>query len=192
MSRKNSTTEHNVYFVEKAHTEAQNDIMCAFDENKKVLHKIVANIVGDNETAADIVQTAFVKVWNYSKTQLVVHPRGLFFKTVKNLATDELRRRSRHRDQNVFADDPDEMKPLHELPSNDKSPEEIILLKQEASFILEAIEKLPLKNRRAFKHHRFHGLTYLEISRKMDVSQSSVEKYIIEALRQLRHFQKAS
>ena len=166
--------------------------MRAFDDNAAILHKTITGIIGDSDAAHDIVQAAFVKVWNYGKTQPINHPKALFFKAARNLATDELRRRSRHRDHSIYVDDPQETSIFHDLPSQEKTPEEAMLLKQEATFILQAIEKLPLKNRRALKQHRFQGLTYLEISRKMDVSQSSVEKYIIEALKQLKLSQKAS
>ena len=171
---------------------SQDAIMRAFDDNAKVLHRTVAGMIGDTETAHDIVQAAFVKVWNYGKTQPINHPKALFFKAARNLARDELRRRSRLRDQNIFVDDPEETPAFNDLPSQEKTPEEMVLLRQEANDILQAIERLPLKNRRALKQHRFQGLTYLEISKKMDVSQSSVEKYIIEALKQLRLCQKTT
>ena len=171
---------------------SQDAIMRAFDDNAKILHRTVVGMIGDTETAHDIVQAAFVKVWNYGKTRRINHPKALFFKSVRNLARDELRRRSRHRDQSIFVDDPDELPVFDDLPSQEKTPEEMVLLRQEAEDILQAIENLPLKNRRALKQHRFQGLTYLEISKKMEVSQSSVEKYIIEALKQLRLYQKSS
>lgn len=158
----------------------------AFHKNEKVVRNLVVSIVGDRETADDIVQSTFVKIWNYSYSQPIRHPKALLFKTAKNLAIDELRRRSRRVEQITFSGDPVESAPVRELPSLDKSPEELVLLKQETSAILDAIEKLPSRNRWAFKQHRFHGLTYKQISKKMDVSQSCVEKYIIEALRQLR------
>jgi len=58
--------------------------------------------------------------------------------------------------------------------------------RQDAEVSLRAIEALPEKIRRAFVLSRFEEKTYSEIATVLSVSVSSVEKYIIEALKSLR------
>ena len=52
--------------------------------------------------------------------------------------------------------------------------------------IYAAIDELPLKCRQAFLLHRNSGLSYSDIALELDVSVSSVEKYILQALKHCR------
>ena len=58
--------------------------------------------------------------------------------------------------------------------------------KQTLTFIYQSLEGLPQNPRQAFILNRAKGLTYPEIAKQMGVSVSSVEKYILEALKHLR------
>ena len=51
---------------------------------------------------------------------------------------------------------------------------------------MAAIENLPEKVRRAFIMNRFQEMSYREIADELGVSVSSVEKYMITALKTLR------
>ncbi len=50
-----------------------------------------------------------------------------------------------------------------------------------------ALSELPVKCRQAFVMHRTHGYPYPRIAEELGVSVSSVEKYIIQALKHLRN-----
>jgi RNA polymerase sigma-70 factor (ECF subfamily) len=52
--------------------------------------------------------------------------------------------------------------------------------------IYQSLEGLPQNPRQAFILNRAKGLTYGEIAKQIGVSVSSVEKYILEALKHLR------
>ena len=58
--------------------------------------------------------------------------------------------------------------------------------KETLSFIYQALSDLPQNQRQAFILNRAKGMTYSEIAAQMGVSVSSVEKYILEALKHLR------
>lgn len=66
------------------------------------------------------------------------------------------------------------------------TPEELVAARQQLGLIYRAIEDLPLRCRQALMLHRVRGLSYAEIARDMGVSVSSVEKYILEALKHCR------
>lgn len=63
------------------------------------------------------------------------------------------------------------------------SPERIVMSRQEARRVLEAIRALPPRTREAFIFHRFEEMTYPEIARRLGVSVSAVKQLIARAIR---------
>ena len=139
----------------------------------------------DPETARDIAQDAFLRVWRFAQNEPVENPQALLFKTAANLAVNEFksRRRVGARATQLSADDED---PVLKVPCESPSPEQTTSARRDAAVSLAVIDGLPDKVRRAFIMNRFEDKTYAEIADAMSVSVSSVEKYIITALRTLR------
>ena len=158
----------------------------SFHACERTLINWLAASLNDADAARDVAQNTFLKVWIYAEQNSVSHARRLIFKTAARLALDEIRRRKRFRQRIIFADDMSEASAMNSAPSGDRSPEESAAIKQAAQLTLRAIKSLPPKTRTAFLLHRFDGFNYREIAEKMDVSKSSVEKYIINALSHLR------
>lgn len=155
-------------------------------DNEDVLVGWLARKFGDLSVAHDIAQDAYLRVWRYAHEEDIDNPRALIFKTAANLAANEFKARRRfqagHVDPFAFGDN----SPVDRIPADDPSPERIECARQDLEACRQAIESLPDKARRAFILSRFEGLTYLEIARRIGVSVSSVEKYIILALKTLR------
>ena len=68
-----------------------------------------------------------------------------------------------------------------------QSPEEVVAAREQLASMYQAIEAMPENWRQAFLLHRIRGLSYTEIANAMDVSVSSIEKYIVEALKYVRN-----
>ncbi len=58
--------------------------------------------------------------------------------------------------------------------------------REQLQSVYQAVESLPVKCKQAFLLHRMSGLSYSEIATEMSVSISSVEKYILQALKHCR------
>lgn len=158
----------------------------AFLEHQDVLLKWLTKTLGDRETAQDIAQAAFLNLWVYADRRSIQRPKSLLFKTAGNLARNELRRRRRFSKRNVLAGEFADVDNQLASPANDPSPEDIATLRQQAALILRLIDELPARQRTAFRLHRFNNMSYKEIAAKIGVSESSVGKYIMEALKSLR------
>ena len=158
----------------------------AFVENQETLLRWLTKVLGDIESARDIAQATFVNVWKYCDNRRIGSAKALIFQSAINLARNELRRRGRVLANGIFPEDPVKLGPLRDALSEDSSPEELLAIKQEMHRTMLAIGALPRNPRRAFKMHRIDGLNYREIAEEMNVSESSIEKYMIDALRQLR------
>lgn len=159
----------------------------AINQDGKLLTRWLTKKLGDADAARDVAQSVFLRIWSYSENTAIENPRALIFKTAANLALNELKRRSRHNQRHVeppaFVQDD----PVMKVASSAPSPEAQASLREDVARILDAIATLPEKPRRAFTMNRFDGLSYREIATVLSVSESSVEKYMIEALRRLRN-----
>lgn len=151
----------------------------------RMLVRWLTQKLGDVETARDIAQSAYLRVWRHAETEPIDNPQALIFKAAANLAANEFRARKRRRLVRIEVA-PDDEAGLKEIPGLQPCPETELASKQMLAASVLAIERLPSQVRRAFILSRFEGKNYREIARDMRVSESSVEKYMIHALRALR------
>jgi RNA polymerase sigma-70 factor (ECF subfamily) len=150
-----------------------------------MLIRWLAQKLGDTETARDIAQGAYLRVLDYSRRAKVDNAQALIFKTAANLAANEFRSRKRRRSY-VAEPAAEGDNPVDLVACGNPSPEDAALSKEEVAATLAAIHALPDSVRRAFVLSRFESKTYREIAVLLGVSESSVEKYIIAALKAVR------
>ncbi len=158
----------------------------AFRRHDRMLVRWLALKFGDIETARDIAQSTYLRVWRYAETQQIENLQALIFKTAANLAANEFRARKRMRARKFDPTTGSNEFRVEQVPCELPSPEAAAVAKEEISASLRAIEALPAQARRAFVLSRFEEKTYREIAGLLGVSESSVEKYIIAALKALR------
>ncbi len=157
----------------------------AVRKHNRLLVNWLTQKFGEAETAQDIAQNAYLRVLRYAESNEIDNPRALIFKTAANLAANEFR--SRRRSPALPASYSASVEDLLEaVPSDAPSPERAAEAKQELKASMEAISHLPDRTRRAFIMSRFMDKSYREIAADLKVSESSVEKYIISALKTLR------
>ena len=76
---------------------------------------------------------------------------------------------------------------LDSLPG-DSSPDESANLEQEIALFAKSLEALPEKTRTVFLLNRFEGLKYSEIAKKLNCSDSSVQKHMMNALKAFKEW----
>lgn len=150
----------------------------------KILVAWLTRKFGDRELAQDLAQEAHLRVWQYAEHNDIEHLKPLLFKTAANLAANEFRSRGRMRASGITSGNADDV--LEVIACDEPSPERAAVARAEAQLSLDAIKKLPERQRRAFVMSRFEALSYAQIATALGVSVSSVEKYIMAALVALR------
>jgi RNA polymerase sigma-19 factor, ECF subfamily len=161
----------------------------AIRKHDRMLVQWLTKKFGDREAARDIAQSAYLRIWRYAEHNEIDNPQALIFKTAANLAANEFRARHRMRfieRMTPRSDEDDDHNKIENLACDTPSPEQITVARQDLKTGIAAIKRLPDRVRHAFVLSRFENKNYREIAADMNVSESSVEKYIITALKLLR------
>ena len=128
------------------------------------------------DDANDLAQDTFVRVLGRSMdTSAILNPRAWLSTIAHGLMVDHFRRRDLERAFCVA---------LTEIPEpQETSVEEKVLLLDILCRIDAMLDGLGPKVRSAFLMSRLLGLSYTEIAARLEVSLSSVEKYMAKAYR---------
>jgi RNA polymerase sigma-70 factor (ECF subfamily) len=122
---------------------------------------LALRVVGDRESAEEIVQEAFLRVWRHAES--FDPQRGRFaswlLSIIHNLAVNELRRR---RSRPQAAPGADEL--LVQVHETDPGPEEVAWATVRRSAVRAALTQLPQAQRQALELAFFRGLTQNEIA----------------------------
>ena len=142
------------------------------------LLRFCVRFVADTDTAAEIVQDLFVKLWaNREKLRLTTGFEPYMLQSVRNAAITFINKERSHAEahENIYSDESDNNDPSETLQSNNL----------EASY-QKVLAAMPEKRREVFLASRFEGLKYNEIAEKLGLSQKTVEAHMSAAIKQLR------
>ena len=105
------------------------------------------------------------------------------------MSIDQLRREVLHKNyiDKEISKIPRDINAMLSMEPDNISLERELEAKETLRLVHRSLEKLPQNIRQAFILSRNKGWTYSQIAKQMNVSVSSVEKYILEVLKHLRH-----
>jgi RNA polymerase sigma-70 factor (family 1) len=133
----------------------------------------------DVETAEEIVQDVFVKLWEErEKLNITVSIKSYILKTIQNKCIDWHRHKKIVNNHSNFI--------INNSPLYEYDTDNYILGSELEGRIENAIADLPEDVKVAFKMNRFEGLKYKEIATKLNVSVRTVEVRVSKALRLLK------
>lgn len=138
----------------------------------------LATILGSRDSAQDIAQEAFVRIWERRGGWPPGPARGLLFRIGRNLALDALDRdevRSRWAGRQR----------LESLPSP-PTPEQELERSESVDRIREALDTLPLRRREVVDLVRLRGLSHAEVGEVLGISVQTVANHLSLAFRDLR------
>ncbi len=141
--------------------------------------RFAADKVGSVDAAEDLVQEAFVRVWEHrEQLRPFTSPRAYLYRVLRNLVTDDFRgRRFRDRWARSRQFDP---------PPEAPSPAMLLEADQLAVAASRAIADLPERRRDVFVLAHFHGLSYREVAEAMGITRRTVANHMTLALKELR------
>lgn len=174
----------------------QEEIISLNESSKKdlfdVLHKlhyplllqIVNQYVPKNEDAEEVLQDAFMKIWdNIDQIDVNNNVTGYLFRITRNTCLDFLRSKRHTLALQTNSLQQKNLLNFHALTNNTASA---IIENELIDLINASIEELPEKCRLVFIKSRFEGKMHKQISSDLDISTKTVENHITKAIRHLR------
>lgn len=165
--------------------ENQNGKLCSdavfrsvFDTNFKVLRNfLVYKFRGDVESAEDVAQNAFVKLWENCGILKTEQAKSFLYTTAIRLSLNKIKHNQ------VVTN----FELQFQAKSSHKESPDFLMEETELKTQLEkAINDLPEKQRTVFLMNRFDNQSYAEIAASLDLSVKAVEKRMHQALLSLR------
>ena len=150
-----------------------------FTQYYKDLVTFSFGIVRNLNTAEEIVQDVFIKLWeNRASLQIDRSLKSYLLKSVQNYSLNWLQH---IKVQSRFASYTKDHQSL-----SDNETENYVLYSELKKNLQQALNKIPVENARAFRMNRFENLSYPEIAQKLGVSTRTIEVRISKALYFLR------
>ncbi|MEQ8802939.1 MAG: RNA polymerase sigma factor [Haliea sp.] len=157
----------------------------AFIQHQVFLRRFLRRFLVDPRDVEDISQEAYLRAFQAEQSDVVRSPKAFLFRIARNLALNELSRRSR-----ALTDCIDEASGAGE-DTGSPCLEEQLQSEQRLALFCRAAARLPPQCRRAFLMRKVYGYTHREIAEKLGVSTSTVEKHIATGLYRCSQFMAA-
>ena len=158
----------------------------------------VNTMVGNYDTAADLAQETFLRVYqNIGRYNSLYQFSTWIYRIATNLAIDEMRYRKRRGQvffRNIWGNQANAVDEEKELALRDSSPSpgDEVLRKEGGQVLGEAIRSLPPKYRTTFVMKEIQGLSHDEIARVLSTSPGTIKSRLHRAKellqRKLEHY----
>lgn len=149
---------------------------------KDKLYGFLRSITKSDANAKDLLQDVFLKIWQ-NRTQLdgIENFNAYIFFVAQNQAIDQFRKSSKELFSSV------ELLNL-EADVVTPDPADALINKEAREKINEAVNQLPPQQKKIFVLHNEYGFKHHEIAVQLNISVSTTQNHMREALRNLRAY----
>ena len=140
------------------------------DEQDRLI-AVACRIVDNRAVAEELVQESWLR-WDAKQYQ-PGQMRPILLQIIRNLSIDWLRRQQTER--NGLAE-------LSEWREDFPDTERVVIARQQLRRVVRALHSLPKRTLAAFRLRRLDGLTYKEIGRRLNTSETGAYRLVADAL----------
>lgn len=159
-------------------------IFGAFLKHEHALKSFISRFVYRAHDIEDISQEAFARAFKAETKTDIRNPRAFLFRTAKNIALNELTRKS-----NTLTDYIEE-NCSEDVLSRERAADEQVDLNQRYRVFCQAVASLPAQCQRVFVMRKVYGFSHKEISKALGISTSTVEKHVATGLLRSKDYMK--
>ncbi|OHX68543.1 RNA polymerase subunit sigma-70 [Flammeovirga pacifica] len=157
----------------------EQDLKILFDQYFESIKNFIYYKLGDIDAAEDIAQEAYIKFWEAREKVIKDTAKTYLYTIANNLAMNYIKH-----NKVVLQFEQKQNKKDGETETN---PEFKMELNEFQHTLEKTINQIPEKSKEVFLMNRMEGLTYAEISDRLDVSVKAIEKRMSKALSILRN-----
>ncbi|CAM3704089.1 ECF family RNA polymerase sigma factor [Pseudomonas reidholzensis] len=156
----------------------QKKLSALFIGQRSALVRMLSRVVGCASQAEDLAQESYLKVAKALCSRPIEHLHPFLYQTAQYLAFDHLRSvRSKKRFECQLDDSV-----VVEVPTSAPGPDVQVQSQQQLQQFQRVLGSLPLRQQQILVLHRLQGLSQGEIAERLQVSLSTVEKDLRNAL----------
>ncbi|MFT4017155.1 RNA polymerase sigma-70 factor [Terrimonas sp.] len=156
-------------------------IGCICNQYRVKLYRMALKVVKSPQTAGDIVQNVFLKLWEYRTQLSAIHNiEAWLYRVTKNELIDFLRK--------TAADNKLKHKLWEAMHAATSDTEEQVDGKYCRLIIDQAVNLLPPQRKLIYTLNRDKGLNYQQIADKLAISKHTVKNHLSLALRSIQQF----
>jgi len=157
-------------------------VSAAYIENNSFLKKFLARFFSEHQDIEDVAQEAYLRAYVAEQSKDIEQPKAYLFRDAKNIALTKLTKKSRQI-TDYIADLSDSV-----VIGSEAATEDEVEAEQTLGIYCEAVAALPEKCRQVYLLRKVHGLSHREIAERMELSISSVEKYLLKGVLACRSY----
>jgi RNA polymerase sigma factor (sigma-70 family) len=152
------------------------DMSLVYRELKTSLTRFAYRYYKKPQDVEDVVQEAFVKVYEAQSQRDIQHPKAYMYQTVRNLALRQL-----DKSDYKLTDTLGELQP-ETLLEDTPTMEEQFESKQKFELFCRAVSQLPDKCRHVYVLRRVYGFSHNEIAEQMGIGVKTIEAHLTKAI----------
>ena len=157
-------------------------VSTAFLDNNAFIKRFLARYFSDCQDIEDVAQEAYLRAYAAEQQKEIEQPKAYLFRIAKNLALTKLTKKS-----NKITDYLEESGASVVIEC-EAAADSVVEAQEALGIYCEAVAALPEKCRQVFLLRKVHGLAHQEIAKRMSLSVSSVEKYLIIGIMECKAF----
>ena len=150
------------------------------------LYGVAVRILRDPPSAEETLQEAYVNVWHHAGSYETAKSQPLTWLTtiVRNRCLDQLRRREL--DTVTLTSDDDDA-PAYDIPSDTKTPLEMLLSGADAQAVRDCVDTLDSGPKQAIALAFYQGLSHSELADHLQEPLGTVKSWVRRALEKLKN-----
>ena len=152
------------------------NVLGAFQKHQLALKRFISRYLHNAQDIEDVTQEAFLRAYKAEQTTEVRQPKSFLFRIAKNVAISELRSKSRQITDYI------EDQSSEDVLLGEWSTEDEVMAQQNLGIHCEAVASLPPKCRRVYLMRKVYGMSHKEISERLDIATSTVEKHLLKGV----------
>ena len=157
-------------------------VSAAFLLNHDFLKRFLARFFSDSQDIEDVAQETYLRAYVAEQQKEIKQPKAYLFRIARNLALTQLTKKS-----NKITDYLEESDASVVIEYGAAADTEVEA-QESLGLYCEAVAALSEKCRQVFLLRKVHGLAHKEIAKRMSLSVSSVEKYLLRGILECKAF----